>query len=147
MSAKVDQFCDSLRDQLNLIEDRLLSAKVNLEALPEQAEKVVQAKLEQARTNLHAQKERVEQTWASLKARAEEQIAETTETVIRWKANREFRKLQVRADRAEAYAEHAIEFAVAAVSEAEAAILEAMAARMDVDALQADGSEQMAGSD
>jgi hypothetical protein len=136
MSAKVDQFCDTLRDQLNLIEQRLQAVKVNVEGLPEQAEKAVRAKVEQAQANLHAHRERVELTWADLKARAEEQIVETKETVNKWKANRELRKLQARADRAEEYAECAIEFAVAAVNEAEKAIFDAVVARMDADATQ-----------
>ena len=146
MSAKVDQFCDTLRDQLNLIEERLQAAKVNLEGLPEQAEKAVRAKVEQARTSLQAQRERVELTWANLKASAEERVAETKEMVSQWKANHEMRKLQARADGAEAHAECAIEFAVVAIGEAEEAILDAMVARMDADVPQASGKEQMAGS-
>jgi hypothetical protein len=143
MSAKVDRFCDTLRDQLNLIEERLESMKLSLEGLPEQAEKAVRAKLEHARTNLRTQRERFELTWASLKARAEERFAETNEAVSQWKANREMRKLQARADRAEAYAECAIEFALAATKEAEEAILNAVVARMDADATQISGGEQL----
>ena len=81
------------------------SVKVNLEGLPEQAEKAVQRQTgERVRANLQAAKrERVELTWADLKARADPSgIAETKETVNQWKANREMRKLRARADRAEA---------------------------------------------
>jgi hypothetical protein len=134
MSAKVDQFCDKLRDQLNIIEARLQSVKVNLEGLPEQAEKAVRAKLEETRVNLQAQMQRVEQARIDLKACAEERIAETKESVRQWKSERDSRKLQARADRAEAYAVDAIEFAVVAADEAEEAIRDAVVARMDADA-------------
>ena len=37
MSAKVDKFCDRLRDRLNAIAGRLQSVKTNVAALPDQA--------------------------------------------------------------------------------------------------------------
>jgi hypothetical protein len=39
MSAKVDQFCNQLRDRLNTIEGRLQSAKTNIQSLPEEPRK------------------------------------------------------------------------------------------------------------
>ena len=36
MSAKVDQFCDKLRDQLDTVERRLQTVKSNIQELPEQ---------------------------------------------------------------------------------------------------------------
>ena len=134
MSAKVDQFCDNLRDRLNFMDGRLQSVKTNLEGLPEQAEKAVRAKLDQARTKLRAHKESAEQTLANLKARAQQKVAETKEAVSEWKAKREIRKLQARAERAEAYAADAVAYVLATLDEAEEAILDAVVARMDADA-------------
>jgi chromosome segregation ATPase len=133
MSAKVDQFCDSLRTRLNAIEGRIESVKANVEILPKQAEKALRDMLDEARTRLQAQKERIEQTRANLKAHAQQKIAETKKAVSEWKAKRETRKLQARADRAEAYAADAIAFALATIDEAEEAILDAVVARIDAD--------------
>jgi ElaB/YqjD/DUF883 family membrane-anchored ribosome-binding protein len=134
MSAKVDQFCDTLRDRLNAIEGRLQSVMADVKALPDKAEKVLRDKLEEARTKLEVERERVEQTRANLKARVQQKLAETKEVIREWKAKGEKRKLQARADWAEAYAADAIYNAMASVDEAEEAILNALVARMDADA-------------
>ena len=71
MNAKVDQFCDKLRNRLDTVEGRLKAVKTNMKALPGQAEKALRDKLDEARTKIQAQKERIEQTRANLKARAQ----------------------------------------------------------------------------
>jgi ElaB/YqjD/DUF883 family membrane-anchored ribosome-binding protein len=136
MSAQVDQFCDMLRDRLNAIEGRLQCVMADVKGLPGKAEKALQDKLEETRSKLEAGKERVEQTRANLKARAQQMMAATKEAVTQWKAKGEKRKLQARADWAEAYAADAISNAMASLDEAEEAILNAIVARMDVDAAE-----------
>jgi uncharacterized protein YaiL (DUF2058 family) len=136
MSAKVDQFCDNLRDRLNRVEARLETAKTNIQALPGQAEKVVREKLGEVQQKLLAQKDRIDQTRANFKARAQQKLTETKEAIDQWKANHEARKLKARADRAEAYAVVAIEFAEFAIDEAEEAVFEAVVARIDAEAVQ-----------
>jgi hypothetical protein len=136
MSAKVDQFCDSLRDRLNAIEARVGSVKENIEAFPEHAEKAFQSQLANARTKLKAEQQRIDLARAHLKAYAEQKAAETREAVSEWKANREVRKLNARADRAEEYAACALVVAAAGIDEAEEAILNAIVARMEADAAQ-----------
>jgi hypothetical protein len=61
---------------------------------------------------------------------------EAKEAISDWKAKRETRKLNARADRDEAYAADAIDFALAGIDEAELAILDAVVARIDADAAQ-----------
>lgn len=136
MSAQVDQFCDMLRDRLNAIDRRLQSVLAEVKGLPDKAEKALQDKLDEARTRLDAEKERLEQTRANLKARAQQMMAATKEVVSQWKAKGEKRKLQARADWAEAYAADAISNAMASIDEAEEAILNAMVARLDADAAE-----------
>ena len=60
--------------------------------------------------------------------------AETTAAVAEWKANRDLKKLEKRADRAEKNAEVCVELALYYAGEAQVAILEAAAARIDADA-------------
>jgi hypothetical protein len=134
MNAKVDQFTDKLRDRLNTIESRLESAKADMQSLANQGEQALRLKLDEARAKIHAQKERVDQARANLTAWGQQKLAETTEAVSQWKAKRETRKLNARADRAEAYAADAIEYAVASIDEAAAAILDAVVTRLDADA-------------
>jgi peptidoglycan hydrolase CwlO-like protein len=134
MSAKVDQFCDALRDRLNAVEGWFESVKADVKGMPEKADKALRAKLDQVRTKLQAEKERVEKAQANLKARAQQKIAETKEMISEWKAKHETRKLQARADWAEAYAADAVAVALASIDVAEEAVLDAVMARMDADA-------------
>lgn len=134
MSARVDKFCDGLRDRLNTIESRVESFKANVQALPGKVEKAVHDKLEEARVKLQAQKERIDKARADLKAWGEQKKAETQATIRDWKAKGEAKRLNARADLAEAYAEAAAVVALGTIDEAEEAMLEAALARMDADA-------------
>jgi hypothetical protein len=98
-------------------------------------------KLEEARTRLEGQKERIEQTRAKFKARIHQMMTETDKAVNEWKAKGEARRLVARADWAEAHAVDAIALALAGIDEAEEAILQAVVARMDVDAAQQGDTE------
>jgi hypothetical protein len=60
----------------------------------------------------------------------------TADKIAEWKAERQVRKLNDRADDAESYAVAAMQIAVAAVDEAETAAIEAVVARIDADAVQ-----------
>ena len=133
MSARVDQFCDDLRDRLNAVEDRVQSVKTNLEKLPKQSEQAIQKYLAETRAKVEGEKKRVEKAQANLRTRAEQKIGEIKEAINQWKAKRDVTKLHARADRAEAYAADAIFVADMAVAEAEEAILDALIARMDAD--------------
>ncbi len=63
----------------------------------------------------------------------EDKKAETQAAVVEWKANRDRKKLEKRAERAEKNAEACIAVALCSAEEAEVAILEAVAARKDAD--------------
>lgn len=49
MSEKIDQFCESLRQQLTAIETKLSHTKADLEKLPQETQQLIQAKLETAK--------------------------------------------------------------------------------------------------
>jgi exonuclease VII large subunit len=136
MSVQVDQFCDKLKDRLDTMADRIQSTKSHIEALPEKGDKALRKLLDDARSNVESRKQRGDQALANLKAKAQQKVAETKEEVSRWKEQRDVRKLNSRADRAEAYAADAIDVAITAIDEAEGAAIEAVAARLDVDAAQ-----------
>jgi len=133
MSARVDQFCDQLRDHLKALEEQVDTLKSNLQKLPKQGEQILQKNLNEARSRIEGQKKKVEQAKAGLKARAEQKIGQAKEAITEWKAKRDVSKLNSRADRAEQYAADAVYIAVAALDEAEEAIFDAVMARMDAD--------------
>lgn len=136
MSAQVDEFCDKLRDRLNTVEERLRAFETDVQAFPNQAEKSLRDKLDEARTKLEAQKERIEETRAKFKVRIHQMMTENRQAVSEWKAKGQTRRLNARADFAEAHAVDAIALALASIDEAEQAILEAVVARRDADATQ-----------
>jgi len=130
MSAKVDKFCDGLRDRLNAIEGWLDSVKADIRSLPWKTRKTLQSKLEGARTKLLAQKERVEQTRAELKSPPQLAVELLVESVIGWKAKPDVRELHTGPDAAEAHASATIDHAVASIDEVKDAMLCAAVARL-----------------
>jgi uncharacterized protein (DUF342 family) len=138
MSARVDQFCDKLRDRLNTLEDQLATLKTNVQKLPKQGEQALQKCLNEARTKIELEKKKVEQAQANLKTRVDQKIGQAKDTISQWKAKGELGMLNARAELAEQYAADAVYVAVAALSDAEEAILDAVIARND--AIQAESS-------
>lgn len=130
MSAKIDQFCESLRQQLTAIETKLNHTKADLETVPQEARQIVQTKLEDAKTQLAENKRKAEDAKVTMQQWLEAKKVEIQSQVDDWKTQREVEKLGSRADRAENYAASAIVFAAAAVQEAQIAVLEAIEARM-----------------
>ena len=114
MSAKVDRFCDWLRDRLNTIEGWLESGKTDIQSLPEKTRKALRDNLEKARTKLQAQKERVEQTRADLKSQPQLAVELLVESVI-WKPD--VREPHAGGEPAEAHAAATIDHAVASIDE------------------------------
>jgi len=131
MSARVDQFCDKLKDRLNTLEDQLATLRRNVQKLPKQGEQALQKCLTEARSKIDVEKKKVEQAQASLKTRAEQKIGQAKDAVSQWKAKGERSLLNARAELAEQYAADAVCVAVAALSEAEEAIIDAVIARND----------------
>ena len=130
MSAKVEQFCDGLRDRLNAIEGWLESVKADIRSLPWNSRKALQSKLKEAQTKLEAQKERVEQTRADLKSPLQLATETLVESVIGWTAKPEVREPHPGVDAAETHVAVTIDHAVASIDEVRDATLCAAAARL-----------------
>jgi hypothetical protein len=136
MTAQIDQFCDKLKNRLDVMAQRIQSTKSQIEGLPDKGEKAVRRLLDNIHSNVESRKRHVDQVLANLRARTQQNVAETKEEVSRWKQQRNVQKLNSRADHAEAYAADAIDFAIAGIEQAEYAALEAVGARLDADAAQ-----------
>ena len=128
MSAKVDQFCDRLRDRLNAIERWLESVKADIQALPWKVRKVHQVRLRNARAKLQAQKEHVERTRAELKVGPWQALTEDIATS--WNPPPAPPAPAAAPDRAEAHVTATIDHAEASINEVRDAALYAAAARL-----------------
>ena len=72
-----------------------------------------------------------------MKAWVQEKKTITNDKIAEWKAQRQVKKLEARADSAERYAAATTQIAAAAIDEAETAVAEAIVARIDADTTQA----------
>ena len=136
MPAQVDRFSDALRHRLNAMGSCLESFRSHVEVLLDQNENELRREHGDARRNIVERRRRLEQLHARLKAGADRKFTETRPAVSEWKTNREVRRLNARADHAEAFAADAIDFAIAAIDEVADAMVDAVLARMDADGVQ-----------
>jgi hypothetical protein len=137
MGARIDQFCEDLRQKLTIADSGLdgLKAKINGRAV--HVEQDVQSHLDRVHKRVEQGRAKIAAAQADIKEWDEEKKAATRDRIAEWKAKRETSKLQGRADKAERYAEAASVVAVAALDEAEEASLEAWLARQDAKSAQA----------
>jgi uncharacterized protein (DUF342 family) len=133
MGTAIDNFTQQLHENLEAVEDRARSLKKNIQSLPKKTQAEIQSALDQAKTNLDTRKQEFNDYRAKLKNQLEEKEAEVMSNIEDWKASREAKKLEHRADQAEDYAATMTFLAVAAMEEAEEATLAAIAARLDAE--------------
>ena len=137
MGARIDQFCEDLRQKLTLADSGLdgLKAKINGKAV--NVEQDVQNHLDRVHKRVEQGRSKIAAAQVDIKAWADEKKAATSDRIAEWKAKRELSKLQGRADKAERYSAAVSAVAVAALDEAEEASLEAWLARQDANSAQA----------
>lgn len=137
MGARIDQFCEDLRQKLTIADSGLdgLKAKINGKAL--HVEQDVQNHLDRVHIRIEQGRAKVAAAQADITEWADQKKVATSDKIAEWKAKREVNKLQGRADKAERYAAAASAVAVAALDEAEEASLEAWLAHQDADLAQA----------
>jgi vacuolar-type H+-ATPase subunit I/STV1 len=138
MGEKIDRFCETLRQKLTALEVQLGQVKTKVEAVPDDTQAALRAKLDEAKAKVEAKKQEVEAFKVTLEEWATAKQTETEESIQAWVDQKEIEKLNTRADRAEDYAAAAMMFAVAAMEEADLATLEAIDARMAADTAAAD---------
>ncbi|MCY7275432.1 MAG: hypothetical protein LH702_17260 [Phormidesmis sp. CAN_BIN44] len=133
MSVAIDNFTKKLHDNLEAIEDRAKSLRKSILSTPEKTHAEIQENLDKAKATLDGKKQEFNAYRAKLKTQFEAKEFEVKSHVEEWKANREVKKLNHRADHAEDYADTAIFLAMATMEEAEEATLAAVAARQDAE--------------
>jgi hypothetical protein len=133
MSEKIDQFCNSLREQLTKVECQLNHIGESIKAAPQEAEAAIRSKIEVAQATHEGNKQKIAEVKTKIADYVEAKKNEVETDIQQWKINREIKKLDHRADKAESYAVAAIDYAAAAVVQADLATLEAIAARIEAD--------------
>jgi tellurite resistance protein len=134
MSTAIDNFTSQLHDNLTAVEDRAKSLKHNIKSVTKKNQAEIQSKLNEAKASLAANKREFDDYRAKLKTQFEDKEADVKSSVDEWKANREVKKLEHRAEQAEDYAATSVSVAMAMMEEAEEATLEAICKRMDAEA-------------
>lgn len=132
MSEQIDKFCDDLRVNMTMIDDKLRALKARARGKTNEAENAVrqqmdsiQKKIDKSNATVKAAKAKVAEWAKAQKAAAQNKIAE-------WKAEGDAKRLQARADMADDYAKAMSAIASSAVDEAAKAALEALLAHYDV---------------
>jgi chromosome segregation ATPase len=136
MSETFDKFCSDIRAKIDDADKRLKDLKAGASSAGQKAKDDAKAHLATLENKAKEQQAKLEASQAKLRAWAEEKKTVTADKIAEWKAQRQIRELNDRADDAESYAAAAMQVAVSAVDEAEQAAIEAMVARIDADAVQ-----------
>ena len=134
MSTKIDQFCETMRVNLNSVEAQLEAAKADIGKAQKDGADAFDRKLAEARTAVEGQRNDVEAAGIKVRHWVAAQT-EAGEAVIKeWKDKFDKSKLEMHADRAEASARSSVILAKAALADAKLVTLEAIAARQNVTA-------------
>ena len=139
MSTAIDNFTAQLHDNLEAVEDspkatlreRAKSLNKSIKSATKKNQAEIQSKLDEAKASLAAKKQEFDEYRAKLKTQFEDIESEVKSSVDEWKASREVKKLEHRAEKAEDYAATSVYLAMAMIEEAEAATLTAICNRMD----------------
>lgn len=134
MSTAIDNFTSQLHDNLEAVEDRAKSLKHNIKSATKKNQADIQSQLDAAKASLAAKKHEFDDYRTKLKTQFEDKESEVKSSVDEWKASREVKKLEHRAEKAEDYAATSVFLALAMMEEAEAATLTAICDRMDAEA-------------
>jgi hypothetical protein len=133
MSTKIDQFCETMRVNLNGMEAQLEQAKSDIGKAQKDGAEAFDRKLAEAKSAVEGQRSEVEAAgikvrhWVTAQTEAGEVMLKEWKDKLGQQWDRS--KLELHADRAEASARSSVILAKAALADAKLATLEAIAAR------------------
>jgi len=133
MSEKIDQFCNDLRERLAGVDERVKNFKKSVDSANAKAKADIQARLDKISAGFEERKLKAKEVHDRLQADLDEKKSETETKIEEWKQQRNVKKLEKRAQRAENYAVKRAWLALLAVEEAEYSALEALSARIEAD--------------
>ena len=133
MNIDFDEIGKKLHEKIDSSINGLKTIKAQIEYIQKDTETAIQTKLTAAKESVEGKKQEAAAAKARLEGLIEEKKTETETAVAEWRTNRDRKKLEKRAERAEQYADVCVEMVQSAAMQAEVAILEAVAARKDAD--------------
>ena len=136
MNETFDKFYSDVRTKINDADKRLKDLLASARSAGQKAKVDAKAHLAALETKAKEDQAKLEASEAKVKAWALQKKAITADKIAEWKAQRQVKKLNDRADDAESYAVATMQVASAAIDEAERAAIEAVVARIDADAVQ-----------
>jgi chromosome segregation ATPase len=101
MCTTIDNFTKKLHDNLEAIEDREKALRKSIRSTPKKTQAEIQRKLDEAKANLDSKKQQFDEYRATLKTQFEAKESKVKAHIEEWKASREVKKLEHRAEQAE----------------------------------------------
>lgn len=136
MNITCDEVVKKLYEKIEDAVSTLSATKNHLNSFQKDFESTVVVQLKSAKAALKEKKREFKEALNKSEKLMEAKNEETVKAVAEWKAKRLQQKLEIRAERAEGYADACVTLALYYAAEAELAILEAITASQDVSAGQ-----------
>jgi chromosome segregation ATPase len=124
---------DKLSQQLDSAREKLEALKQDILGMHEEDKETLRQKQELIRKHLDEQKSKAQKLQADIQQWKEEKVSHTKEVIGNWRQQRELKKLEKRAERAEDYALDMVTTAALDFEAAEEAVLDALSARLDAE--------------
>jgi len=124
---------DKLSQQLDSAREKLEALKRDIVDMHAEDKETLRQKQQLIRQHLDEQKAKAQKLQADIQQWKEEKVSHTKEVVGNWRQQRELKKLEKRAERAESYALDLVTTAALDFEEAEEAVLDALSARLDAE--------------
>src|SRR5258708_38487582 len=118
MGEKFDKFCSDLRTKIDDADKHLKGLQASAKNAGQKARDDAKAHLAALENKAKDEQAKIEASKAKVKAWADGKKAITADKIAEWKAQRQGRELNDRADDAESYAGAAVQICAAAVDEA-----------------------------
>src|SRR5215470_4351759 len=129
MSEKFDNVRREFHTKFNEADKHLNEIEASAKSTNEKTKAQLQAQLKSVESKVNEAKASAAAADAKMKSWVNEKKEMTQDAIAQWKAQRNAKKLEGRANRSEDYAVAAMQFAGAAIDEAERAVIEAVVAR------------------
>lgn len=121
------------QEQLAKVQQRLASAKQDIDDLEAQDRETIHRKADEIRARMKQEQEKADKMRSDISNWIQAKKEQTEDKIASWRQKRDVERLQRRADRAEDYAVNVVVNALIDADEAELAVLDALEARLDAE--------------
>src|SRR5690242_12441690 len=111
MSEKIDTFCNTMKERLTSVDEKLTRLRSSVETVRKEDEAAIRARLDHAKKTFEARRKEDEEARERFHERIQEKKEEVQARVDEWKKQRDTKKLVARAEAAEQRALAEIDYA------------------------------------